>query len=119
MKKLSHLPDRNFPKISGSEVYVDMAVWNLKAATRISIKESISSIEENSNCVQSIPLLDPKQLQAEARKLGTKYLHLGCIRVGINTLTHKGLNTFVLATVRDLTHNKYIDSIIGGIVAPL
>lgn len=25
----------------------------------------------------------------------------------------------MLATVRDLTHNKYIDSLIGGIVAPL
>jgi len=32
---------------------------------------------------------------------------------------HKGLKTFVLATVIDMMHNEYIDSIIGGIVAPL
>jgi len=51
--------------------------------------------------------------------LNIKYLNLGCIRIGINPLTHQGLNTFVLATVCDLTHNKYNDSLIGGIVAPL
>ena len=39
--------------------------------------------------------------------------------MGISPLIHKGLQTFVLATVRDLTHNKYTDSIIGGLVAPL
>ena len=83
-------------KISASEVYAGLGVWNLKAATRISIKESISSIEENSDCVQSIPLLDPKKLQAEAHKLDTKFLHLGCIRVGINALTHKDLEEFIL-----------------------
>ena len=107
------------PKISASELYADLGVWHLKAATRITIKESISSIEENSDCVQTIPLLNPKKLQAKAQKLGTKFLHLGCIRIGIHALTHQGLNTYVLATVRDLTHNKYTDSLIGGIVAPL
>lgn len=90
-------------------------MFHLKAATRISIKESISQIQENSYNIQSIPLLDPKALQAEAKRLKTKYLHLGCI----SPLTHQGLNTFVLATIRDLTHNKYTDSLIGGIVAPL
>lgn len=49
----------------------------------------------------------------------TSYLHLGCIRVGINALTHTTLNTCVLATIGDLTHNKYTDSLIGGIIAPL
>ena len=96
-----------------------MSDFHLIAATRISIKESISSIQKNSDCIQSIPLLDPKQLQEEAKKLKTQYFHLGCIRVGINALTHQGLDTYVLATVRDLNHNKYTESIIGGIVAPL
>ena len=35
------------PKISASQVYNDLGVWHLKAATRITIKELISSIEEN------------------------------------------------------------------------
>ena len=63
--------------------------------------------------------MDPKTLQAEAKRLKTKYLHLGCIRIGISALAHIGLDTFVLATAKDLTHNKYTDSLIGGIVAPL
>ena len=51
--------------------------------------------------------------------MASKYLLLGCIQVGISALTHKGLNTFVLCTIRDLTHNKFTDSLIGGVVAPL
>lgn len=94
-------------------------MFHLKAAIRISIKESISQIQENSDNIQSIPLLDPKVLQTEAKRLKTKYIHLECIRIGINLLTHQRLNTFLLATARDLTHNKYIDSLIGGIVSPL
>lgn len=39
--------------------------------------------------------------------------------MGINGLVHKGINAFVLCILRDLTHNKFTDSIIGGIVAPL
>ena len=107
------------PNIKPSEVYNDLGIWHLKAATRITIKETVSSIEENSERVQLIPILNPKELQAEARKLGTQFLHLGCLRVGINALVHPGVDAYVLATVRDLTHNKYTDSLIGGIVAPL
>jgi hypothetical protein len=39
--------------------------------------------------------------------------------VGINALVHKGINAFVLCILWDLTHNKFTDSIIGGIAAPL
>lgn len=107
------------PSINALEVYVDTSAFHLIAATRISIKESMSKIQENYDCVQSIPLLNPKQLQAEAKRLKTQYLHLGCTRTGIHALTHQGLNTCVLATVQDLTHNKHTDSLIGGIVAPI
>ena len=112
-------PRWKFPSINASDVYSDLSSFHLIAATRLSVKETISQIQENSDCVQSIPLLDPKILQEKAKMIKTQYLHLGCIRVGINALIHRGLETFVLATVRDLTHNKYTDSLIGGIVAPL
>ena len=94
------------PNIKPSQVYNDLGVWHIKAATRITIKESVSSIQENSDQAQLIPILNPKELQAEARKLGTECLHLGCLRVGINALVHQGVDAYVLATVRDLTHNK-------------
>ena len=50
------------PSIFASEVYDDLSIFHLKASTRISIKESISQIQENSDNIQSIPLLDPKSL---------------------------------------------------------
>lgn len=37
----------------------------------------------------------------------------------MNPLVHKGLNTFILSIVIDSTHNKYSNSLIGGMVAPL
>ena len=37
------------PNIKPSQVYNDLGVWHLKAATRITIKESVSSIQENSD----------------------------------------------------------------------
>ena len=39
--------------------------------------------------------------------------------VGISALVHRGINAYVLCIVRDPTHHKFIDSFIGGIVAPL
>jgi len=94
-------------------------MFHLKDITRASIKECVIQIQENVEFIQTIFLLDPKELQKESQKHNTSYVHLGCIRVGISTLTHIGLNTFVLATIKDLSHNKYIDSLLEGIIAPL
>lgn len=82
-------------------------------------EESVSTIQQNNNEVQTISLLNPKEIQKEAKKHGTQFVHFGCIRIGINALVHKGINAYVLCIIRDLTHDKFIDSIIGGIVAPL
>jgi len=107
------------PSISPSQVYQDLNMFHLKAITRIFVKESVSTIQQNSNEMQTIALLDPKEIQKEAKKHKTKFLHFGCIRIGINALVHRGINAYVLCTLRDLTHDKFTDSIIGGIVAPL
>ena len=50
------------PVINASDVYSDLKPFHLIAATRISIKETISQIQENSESKQSIPLLDAKTL---------------------------------------------------------
>jgi hypothetical protein len=107
------------PAINPSQVYKDLTMFHLQAITRIFVKESVSTIQQNINEVQTISLLDPKEIQKEAKKHGTKFVHFGCIRIGINALVHKGINAYVLCIIRDLTHNKFTDSIIAGIVAPL
>jgi hypothetical protein len=94
-------------------------MFHLKAITRVIVKESISRIQQNSDVSQTIPLINAKEIQNEAKKHGTNYLHFGCIRIGISPLVHKGIDSYVLCTVRDMTHNKFTDSLIGGIVAPL
>lgn len=107
------------PSISPSEVYVDLSMIHLKEITIISKKKCVSEVQQNCDTAQTIPLLNPKELQAEEKQHGTNYLHLGCIRIGVSTLSHRGLNTFVLATVRVLMYNQYTYSLICGIIAPL
>lgn len=48
--------------IAPSEIYNDISMFHLKVVTRINIKESVSQIQENSDNIQTIPLLDPKAL---------------------------------------------------------
>lgn len=107
------------PQVAPSQVYADLNMFHLKSVSRVKVKEVVSEVQENCDTTQTIALSDPKEIQAESKHHGTKYLHLRCIQVGINALTHKGLNNFVLCTVRDLTHNTFTDSLIGGIVSPL
>lgn len=63
--------------ITLSEVYSDLAPFHLIAASRISIKEFVSQVQENSDNIQTIFLLNHKVLQVEAKQLKTNYLHLG------------------------------------------
>lgn len=58
--------------ITPSEVYSDLAHFHSIAASRISIKESVSQIQVNSESIQTIPLLNPQALQAEAKRLKDK-----------------------------------------------
>jgi hypothetical protein len=107
------------PAIEPGKIYKDLSAFHLKAITRVFVKESISTIQQNSNEVQTISLLKPEEIRKTAKKHDCKFIHFGCIRVGINALVHKGINAYVLCILRDMTHDKFTDSIIRGIVAPL
>jgi hypothetical protein len=107
------------PAIAPSQVYKYLNMFHLKEVSRVIVKESVSHIQQNSNVSQTISLINVKEVQAEARKHKTNCLHFGCIRVGISALVHKGIDAYVLFTVRDMTHNKFANSLIGGIVSPL
>jgi hypothetical protein len=107
------------PAIDPARIYKDLSAFHLKAITRVFVKESTSTIQQNSNEVQTISLLNPAEIKKTAKKHDCKFVHFGCIRVGINALVHKGINAYALCILRDMTHDKFTDSIIGGIVAPL
>jgi len=55
-------PKLCLPDISSSEVYADLSMFHIKDVTRIYIKECISQIQENSDFVQTLSLLDTKKL---------------------------------------------------------
>ncbi|MGV7648695.1 hypothetical protein PJM23_29215, partial [Mycobacterium kansasii] len=46
-----HFARWELPAIAPSEVYIDLSVFNLKVANRISIKEFVSQIQENSDII--------------------------------------------------------------------
>jgi isopentenyldiphosphate isomerase len=49
------------------QVYKDLNMFHLQAITRIFVKESVSTIQQNSNEVQTISLLDPKEIQKKQK----------------------------------------------------
>ena len=67
------------PSVNPSQVYADLNMFHLKVVSRVKVKEVVSKVQENCNTTQTVALLDPKEIQAEAKRHGTKYLHLGCI----------------------------------------
>jgi hypothetical protein len=75
------------PAISPNQVYNDLSMFHLRAITRVFVKESVSRIQQNSDVTQTISLLNVKEIQAEAKKHKTNYLHFGCIRVGIKCIS--------------------------------
>jgi hypothetical protein len=66
--------------ITAGQVYSDLSMFHLKFVSRVIIKKSMSQFQNNYDTTQTISLLNPKQIQVEANKHHTQYLHLGCIR---------------------------------------
>jgi hypothetical protein len=75
-------------------------MFHLRAVCRVIVKESVSRIQQNSDVSQTISLINVKEIQVEEKKHKTNFLHFGCIHIGINPLVHKGIDAYVLCTVR-------------------
>lgn len=59
------------------------------AITTVFVKECVFEVQHSYDTIQTIPLFNQRELQAEARRHGTNYFRLGCIRIGVSALTHK------------------------------
>jgi hypothetical protein len=57
------------PAINPSKVYQDLNMFHLKAVTRVFVKESISTIQQNSNVTQTISLLIQKKSRKKPRDI--------------------------------------------------
>ncbi|GAV61981.1 LOW QUALITY PROTEIN: MP domain-containing protein, partial [Cephalotus follicularis] len=66
---------------------------------------------------QNIQLLDEKTIKELAKNF--KYIHFALVQVTIKPLTRQGLNTSILACLRDARHLNFDDSLIGAIETSL
>ena len=103
------------PKVQRTQVYQN-AKFNL-FTTDFVVKTSEHEIQL-SKPFESIQLLSEKSLQKH-RKRGYKYIHVGLIQVGFKPLTKEGLNTSILAVLRDLRFNQFYDSLLGTVESSL
>ena len=67
---------------------------------------------------EKITLLSPRTLNHHRSKK-YKYIHIGLIQVGIKPLTREGLNTSILAVVRDARFLNFQDSLLGSVETSL
>jgi len=67
---------------------------------------------------ETIQLLSQKSLQKHLAR-NYKYIHIGLVQVGIKPLTKKGLNTSILAVLRDARFQNFQDSLLSSIESSL
>ncbi|GAV60575.1 MP domain-containing protein, partial [Cephalotus follicularis] len=82
--------------------------------------ERIQTIEQTikiTKTQQNIQLLDEKTIKELAKNF--KYIHFALVQVTIKPLTRQGLNTSILACLRDARHLNFDDSLIGAIETSL
>ncbi|GAV71502.1 MP domain-containing protein, partial [Cephalotus follicularis] len=102
------------PKISNKEIY------KYNPFNPFNFTERIQTIEQTikiTKTQQNIQLLDEKTIKELAKNF--KYIHFALVQVTIKPLTRQGLNTSILACLRDARHLNFDDSLIGAIETSL
>ena len=98
----------NLPEIPYKEIYNFPSAFSLK--TKPFIKTVEETISINDDFVE-IKLLE-NELE-NIRNSGYKYLHLGLVQICLQPLNRQGLDTSVLAAVRDARQLKFYESLLG------
>ncbi|GAV72544.1 MP domain-containing protein, partial [Cephalotus follicularis] len=102
------------PKISNKEIY------KYNPFNPFNFTERIQTIEQTlkfTKTQQNIQLLDEKTIKDLAKNF--KYIHFALVQVTIKQITTQGLNTSILACLRDARHLNFDDSLIGAIETSL
>ena len=82
---------------------------------------SLSKLKKEIQLIKSfetIQLLSQKSLQKHLAR-NYKYIHVGLIEVWIKPLTKEGLNTSILAVLRDARFQNFQDSLLSSIESSL
>ncbi|GAV83152.1 MP domain-containing protein, partial [Cephalotus follicularis] len=100
------------PKVSDKEIY------KYNQFNPFNFTERIQTIEQTikiTKTQQNIQLLNAKTIKELAKSF--KYIHFALVQVTIKPLTRHGLNTSILACLRDARHLNFDDSLIGVITS--
>ena len=109
------IDDWHIPKIHRDQIYKN-SKFNL-FKTNFSIKTEERDIQI-SKPFESIPLLSERSLQKQKEK-DFKYIHIGLVQVGFKPLTKEGLNTSILAVLRDIRFINFEDSLLSYVESSL
>ncbi|GAV90380.1 MP domain-containing protein, partial [Cephalotus follicularis] len=102
------------PRISNKEIY------KYNPFNPFNFTEGIQTIEQTikiTKTQQNIQLLNEKTIKELAKNF--KYIHFALVQVTIKPLTRQGLNTSILACLRDARLLNFYDSLIGAIETSL
>ena len=98
MKTLQkNIDDWKIPKISQTQIYQKSKYDIFKTDFTIKTEERDIQLTKP---FETIQLLSKKSLQKHLAR-NYKYIHVGLVQVGIKPLTKEGLNTSILAVLRD------------------
>jgi len=110
--------DWKLPPLSPDEVYQKVKKFQLKASTSIKIKEKAIQCRATQNQMMNLELIDRKDVD-DAIKKGYSYMHIGCIKIGINPLHRAGQNVYCYSAVLDKRWFDFTQALLGGAEAPL
>ncbi|KAG5247564.1 JHL23C [Salix suchowensis] len=110
-----HLDNWKIPSISQSQIYKKSKYDIFKTDFTIKTEERDIQLTKP---FETIQLLTQKSLQKHLDR-NYKYIHIGCVQVGIKPLTKEGLNTSVLAVLRDARFINFEDSLLSSIESSL
>ena len=110
--------DWKLPPLKPEEVYNNVKRFGLVATTSIKIKESCLQCDANLNKMMKIPLLSKSDLD-KAKAKGYQFMHLGCVKIGINPLHRSAHPTFGFSALFDNRWTTFSQALLGGVEAPL
>jgi hypothetical protein len=110
-----NIDDWTIPKISQTQIYQKSKYDIFKTDFTIKTEERDIQLTKP---FETIQLFSKKSLQKHLAR-NYKYIHVGLVQVGIKPLTKEGLNSSILAVLRDARFQNFQDSLLSSIESSL
>jgi len=109
------IDDWKIPKIFITQIYQNFKFDLFKTNFTIKIEERDIHLTKP---FETIQLLSKKSVQKH-QDCNYKYIHIGLVQIGIKPFTKEGLNTSILAVLRDARFQNFQDFLLSSIESNL